>query len=74
VVAAYAKRAVLLQEGRVLFDGPVRELFADEELCRRGDFLPPEIARLALRLGGVALTVEELLEELKRPDEPRGPG
>jgi hypothetical protein len=40
----------------------VRELFEREELCRRGDFLPPEVARLGLRLGATALSVEEFLE------------
>ncbi|MGH7897130.1 MAG: ABC transporter ATP-binding protein [Candidatus Binatia bacterium] len=65
VVAAYARRAMLLQSGEKLWDGPVRELFANEELCRRGGFLPPEVARLAARLGGTALTVEELLDDLR---------
>ena len=62
VVGRYAERAVLLRSGQALFDGAVAALFANEELCRRADFLPPEVARLATRLGGVALDVEGFLD------------
>ena len=61
VVGTYAERAVLLEQGRVLFDGPVASLFADEALCRNADFVPPEAARLANRLGTSAVDVEGLL-------------
>jgi energy-coupling factor transport system ATP-binding protein len=61
VVARYAERAVLLGEGRVLFDGGVRELFGREEVCRASDFVPTEVSRLAQRLGISALTVDEFL-------------
>jgi energy-coupling factor transport system ATP-binding protein len=64
VVAAFARRALLLASGEVLWDGPVRELLAREEVCRRADFLPPEAARLARRLGSSATTVDELLAEI----------
>jgi energy-coupling factor transport system ATP-binding protein len=60
VVGTYAERAVLLERGRVLYDGPVGSLFADEVLCRNADFVPPEAARLANRLGTAAVDVEGL--------------
>jgi ABC-type multidrug transport system fused ATPase/permease subunit len=65
VVGRYAERALLLQGGRALFDGAVADLFADEALCRRADFLPPEVARLANRLGGAALDVESFLASVR---------
>jgi energy-coupling factor transport system ATP-binding protein len=65
VVGTYAERAVLLQEGRVVYDGPVGSLFADEALCRGADFVPPEAARLANRLGTAAVDVERLLALLE---------
>ncbi len=34
LVAEYARRAVLMRKGRKLFDGPVRDLFAREELLQ----------------------------------------
>ena len=58
VVGRFARRAVLLQDGEALYDGPVARLFADEALCRRADFVPPEISRLGIRLGMPALDVE----------------
>jgi energy-coupling factor transport system ATP-binding protein len=61
VVARYAKRAILLADGRILFDGSVRELFSREDVCAAGDFLPTEAARLARALGSSALTADELL-------------
>jgi energy-coupling factor transport system ATP-binding protein len=61
VVGTYAERAVLLEQGRVLYDGPVGSLFADEALCRNADFVPPEAARLANRLGTAAADVEGFL-------------
>jgi energy-coupling factor transport system ATP-binding protein len=64
VVGRYAERAVLLQEGRILYDGSVACLFADEALCRRADFVPPEISRLGNRLGVPALDVESFLGSL----------
>jgi len=64
VVGSYAERAVLLQEGRILYDGSVGDLFADEALCRRADFVPPEISRLGNRLGVSALDVESFFRAL----------
>jgi energy-coupling factor transporter ATP-binding protein EcfA2 len=64
VVGRYAQRAVLLQEGRILYDGSVAGLFADETLCRRADFVPPEISRLGNRLGIAALDVDSFLRAL----------
>jgi energy-coupling factor transport system ATP-binding protein len=61
VVGTYAERAVLLEQGRVLYDGPVASLFADEALCRNADFVPPEVARLANRLGTTAVDVTGFL-------------
>jgi energy-coupling factor transport system ATP-binding protein len=61
VVGSYAERAIVMQDGRMLFDGPVSDLFAAEEVCRKADFLPPDITRLANRLGAVALDVDGFL-------------
>ncbi len=65
LVAEYARRAVLMRKGRKLFDGPVRELFAQEELLKSARFRVPEVTGLALRFGMVALTAEELVAALR---------
>jgi energy-coupling factor transport system ATP-binding protein len=65
IVGTYADRAVLLNDGTVLHDGDVAALFADEELCRRADFVPPDVSRLATRLGVAARDVDDLLASLE---------
>jgi energy-coupling factor transport system ATP-binding protein len=59
LVAEYARRAVLMRKGSVLFDGPVRELFECDELLRGSSFRPPEIVTLARRFGISALSPAE---------------
>ncbi len=61
VVAEYAQRGILMAGGRIVFDGPLRELFRQEELLERCHFRVPEVTRIANRLGWSALSVEELL-------------
>src|SRR5262249_17783202 len=61
LVAAYAERAVLMADGRVLFDGPVGELFAAPELLRRAAFELPEASELGVRLGFPVRSARELL-------------
>ncbi len=51
VVQSYAGRALVMSAGRLLADGPVREIFRDRELMRKASLLPPQITELALRLG-----------------------
>ncbi|MET0153641.1 MAG: ABC transporter ATP-binding protein [Candidatus Binatia bacterium] len=65
VVGTYAERTVLLEAGRIVYDGPVGGLFADEAMCRGADFVPPEAARLANRLGTAAVDLEGLLALLE---------
>jgi energy-coupling factor transport system ATP-binding protein len=63
-VAAFAERCVILKEGRVLRDGPVREVFADADLLRQACLAPPPVTQLARALApqmnlGAPLTPEE---------------
>jgi energy-coupling factor transport system ATP-binding protein len=65
LVAEYARRAVLMRAGRVLFDGPVRELFADEALLKSSSFRAPEVTQLSRRFGALALTPDEFVSWLQ---------
>ncbi len=47
IVAEYAQRTVVLGQGRVLIDGPTREVFARTELLEQTFVKPPQITRLA---------------------------
>jgi energy-coupling factor transport system ATP-binding protein len=65
LVAEYARRAVLMRQGRKLFDGPVRDLFVQEELLKSASFRVPEVTALSRRFGTVALTADELVAALR---------
>jgi energy-coupling factor transport system ATP-binding protein len=63
VVAEYAQRGVLMSDGRILFDGPLRALFAEEALLARAHFRVPDVTRLGRRLGFTPLSVDEFSAE-----------
>ena len=51
VVLDYARRALVMAGGQLLADGPVEQIFRDEDLMKRASILPPQIIGLSLRLG-----------------------
>ncbi len=67
IVALYAQRTVALGTGRVLLDGPTREVFSEPEILAQTYVKPPQITRLAQRLSqyGIprgVLAVSEMIE------------
>jgi energy-coupling factor transport system ATP-binding protein len=66
IAAAYAHRVILMEEGRILRDGPTRDVFADEGCIGQTGLTPPPIVQVANRLGVPALTVDELVGALTR--------
>jgi hypothetical protein len=74
LVAEYARRAVVLADGRVLFDGAVPDLFRQRNLLARAGLGLPPVVRLAKRLArhGLAagvLTPDDLVEALAGPPQ-----
>jgi energy-coupling factor transport system ATP-binding protein len=65
VVAEYAERGVLMGGGRIVFDGPLRRLFADPERLESCHFRVPDVTRLGHLLGCTVLSVEEMLAALR---------
>jgi energy-coupling factor transporter ATP-binding protein EcfA2 len=63
--ATYARRLVVLEEGRVVLDGPTREVLAQEETLARANLVPPAVVRLSRRLGFLALTPGEFLARFR---------
>jgi len=61
VAAEYAERALLMAQGRLLWDGPLRGLCSQSDLCARASFRPPDITLLGLRFGLTPLSVEEFV-------------
>jgi energy-coupling factor transport system ATP-binding protein len=66
VAAAYARRTILMEAGRIVADGPTRAVFADEARLAVEGLTPPPVVRVANRLGVPALTLDELLGALSR--------
>ena len=65
VVLDYATRALVMSGGRLLADGPVKEVFRDMELVERASILPPQMIGLSLRLGegfGQASSPDEMAD------------
>ena len=57
--ATYARRLVVLLEGKVLLDGPAREVLAERELLAQARLVPPAVVQLSRALGFMALTPAE---------------
>jgi energy-coupling factor transport system ATP-binding protein len=69
VAADYAKRALVLNRGRLAGDGPVREIMGNQDLLEEASLLPAQIPALARLLGppfSEAFTVEEMLSLCER--------
>jgi energy-coupling factor transporter ATP-binding protein EcfA2 len=49
--ATYAERAIVMQQGRVAYDGPMDGLLTDVELMQANSLDLPDTTKLALRLG-----------------------
>jgi energy-coupling factor transport system ATP-binding protein len=65
VAAEYANRVIVMKDGCILSDGPTRSVFADEARLAEASLYPPSLVRLSNWLGTEALTVQEMVKELK---------
>jgi energy-coupling factor transport system ATP-binding protein len=64
VAAEYARRVILMRDGRIVRDGQTRDVFSDEPLLTELGLTPPPVVQVANRLGVPALTLEELVGSL----------
>jgi len=65
VAAEFSTRAIVMKDGGVLLDGPTRWAFAQEDRLKQASLHPSPLVRLSNRLGTRALTVKQMVEELK---------
>jgi energy-coupling factor transporter ATP-binding protein EcfA2 len=66
VVAKYCSRVVLMSDGRVVLDGPTREVFSNISELEKYDIEVPQVVRLSNKLfGQTFLTVDEFVENVK---------
>ena len=75
VVLDYARRALVMAEGKLLADGKVPEIFRDSALMERASILPPQMIGLGLRLGGGlenACSPEEMADAVMAKSNKKG--
>jgi energy-coupling factor transport system ATP-binding protein len=70
IVAQYARRVIVMGEGKILVDGPTAEVFARPEVLEQTFLEPPQITLLAQRVQGLGfrpgtLTVEEMVKQFE---------
>jgi len=68
LVAEYARWVIVMHDGRVLLDGPPRQVFSRAEELRISAISPPPVARLGLSLGlhPLPITVPEARDAILR--------
>jgi len=59
VVAEYAHRVIVMDEGSIIMDGTVREVFSQQEKMESAGMRLPEIVKLGNMLGKTLLSVDE---------------
>lgn len=50
LVAEYTRRAIVMKEGSILFDGSPEELFQNDKLMEESSLAPPQLVRLSRKL------------------------
>jgi len=66
IAVEYAHRGILLKDGEVCADGPIRTLFANPELVRSTGLEVPALIQFGQRWGYTLLTVDEVRASLTR--------
>ncbi|OGP86721.1 MAG: hypothetical protein A2156_04460 [Deltaproteobacteria bacterium RBG_16_48_10] len=69
VAAEYATRTVVMKDGSILLDGPTRSIFKDEASLAKASLSPSSLVKLSNRLGTQALTVQQMVEELRTTND-----
>ncbi|MCK9196690.1 MAG: energy-coupling factor transporter ATPase [Syntrophales bacterium] len=72
IAEAYASRSILMKEGRILLDGPTSTVFSDEAMLAAASLAPSDLIRLRNRLGLAAMTLSDMVKELKNEAVPPG--
>jgi len=76
VAAEYATRTVVMKEGSILLDGPTRSVFREEARLAEASLCPSSLVKLSNGLGTQAMTVPQMVEELRKIQNrtsPEGP-
>ena len=65
-------RLIVMGKGKVLLDGPMHQILAQDEILRSTYVDPPQLTRLGLGLGlpGIVCHQDEFIDLLRRPESP----
>ncbi|MGE5123273.1 MAG: ATP-binding cassette domain-containing protein [Acidobacteriaceae bacterium] len=79
LASRYTRRAVVLHRGKILIDGPTREVFSQPEILGKTMLEPPQITRLGQLMAqegfpGDILTVDEFAQFIPTAGRGRGAG
>ena len=70
IVAQYARRVILMSEGRILADGATADVFSKPDVLQQAFLEPPQITQLAQSVQGLGfspgtLTVQEMISQFE---------
>lgn len=60
IIADYVPKTVVMLNGKILTEGPTRQIFADPKTLLKAFVLPPQITRLAQKLGAYGIPPDPL--------------
>ena len=66
VVSHYAHRGIVMNKGRIVLEGSIRDVFKNEAELTDLSLRPPQIVRLSNQLGHTMLTTDEMLQCLQK--------
>jgi energy-coupling factor transport system ATP-binding protein len=66
VAAEYARRCLVMSQGRVTGDGPVRDILSDPDLLSGAGLRMPDITALGMKMGAPTLTMDEFIAATAR--------
>ena len=62
LVAEWANRVIVMNEGKIIFDGDTKELFTRKDILNKANLIPPQIVQLshALDLNDICLSIDNI--------------
>lgn len=68
LVADWASRVIVMNQGEVIFDGTAKDLFKNTDILNKANLVPPQIVELsqALNIEEVSLSVNEIYRKVKQ--------
>ena len=68
LVADWATRVIVMNQGKIIFDGSTKELFKNKEVLKTANLIPPQIVQLshALDLDEICLSINDIYKVVEK--------